>query len=52
MVNLKYGYGGRTIDATINPIMEPLMVARITFAGINHLQMENTISNMHVIYII
>lgn len=51
MVNLKYGYGGRTMDATINPITEPLMVARITLAGINHLQIENTVS-MHVIHII
>ena len=37
IVNLKKGYGGRTINATINPIMEPEVAARTTFTGINHL---------------
>lgn len=37
MVNLKYGYGGRTMHATSNPISEPDIVAKITLKGINHL---------------
>lgn len=42
IVNLKKGYGGRTINATINPIREPDIEARTTFAGINHLHNKAT----------
>lgn len=38
MVNLKYGYGGLTIHATRNPIIEPEMVASMTLTGMNHLK--------------
>lgn len=44
MVNLKYGYGGRTIKAVINPIKEPDMVAKITLTGMNHLQKSNFVN--------
>lgn len=43
IVNLKKGYGGRTMEATIKPMMEPAMELRTTLKGINHLQ-NNEIS--------
>lgn len=38
IVNLKYGYGGRTTHATTKPIKDPDIVAIMTLTGINHLQ--------------
>lgn len=40
MVNLKYGYGGRMIEATTSPIIDPEIEPKITFIGINHLQIQ------------
>jgi hypothetical protein len=37
-VNLKKGYGGRTIVATIKPMIDPTIELKTTFMGINHLQ--------------
>ena len=38
MVNLKYGYGGFAIDATMKPMIDPDMVAKTTLKGMNHLK--------------
>lgn len=43
MVNLKYGYGGRMMEATIRPIKDPDKVARTTLKGMNHLHKERNI---------
>lgn len=43
MVNLKYGYGGRTIEAITKPINEPEIVPRTTLIGMNHLKQDNKI---------
>jgi hypothetical protein len=40
MVNLKYGYGGRMIEAIASPIIEPDTEPKTTFTGINHLQIQ------------
>lgn len=48
IVNLKKGYGGRTIEATMKPMIEPDMELRTTFIGINHLQNHKTSPNWHL----
>lgn len=40
-VNLKNGYGGRTMVATTNPMSDPDMVPQTTLKGINHLHNNN-----------
>jgi len=51
IVNLKKGYGGRTIDATIKPMIDPTIELKTTFMGINHLQ-NNEISINWCLHII
>lgn len=49
-MNLKNGYGGRTIYATIKPISEPDIAARTTFMGINHLKQGKMVFNTKSCY--